>query len=94
MALDAAKTQGGRAAGVGDRRAGDLGSMEAVSMAGKSGQKVIFSAAGRIYETSAVSSPGELTTKSIQALVASGQATPQFKTYEDQFPWTKPQPAK
>jgi hypothetical protein len=61
-----------------------------MSNRGVSGNKAIFTVGGVEYVTSAVPPGQRISTKEAAELVASGRATPQVKTYADQFPWTKP----
>ena len=58
---------------------------------GVSGNKTIFIASGRVYETNAVPPTARVSLKEGEALIKSGQATPVASTYQDQFPWLKPQ---
>ena len=57
---------------------------------GKSGNKTTFSLGGVTYVTTAVPPGQRISTKTEEALIASGQAVPQASTYQAQFPWTKP----
>ena len=64
--------------------------MECVNK-GVSGNKAIFEFAGQTYTTTALPPLARVSLSVGQALIASGAATPTTKTYQDQFPWTKPQ---
>ena len=57
---------------------------------GVSGSKVVFVLHGKSYTTGALT-PGQAPTEAqANALIASGQATPDANNYVAQFPWSNP----